>query len=107
LKIGLLTLEQRLPRRMEKRNHSSLHHATLGGKTYPGKVRGTADPSASLGMTKGKGDLSMEGGFSTGGVMGLRPTQGDEKRHRSSNLAIRSLTPKGLLSGALVSWTSF
>jgi hypothetical protein len=29
-------------------------------KTFPGKVRGTADPSAALGMTKGRAELRSE-----------------------------------------------
>jgi len=35
---------------------------------FPGKVRGTADPSASLGMTKERGDLSIDSSFWTEGV---------------------------------------
>jgi hypothetical protein len=31
--------------------------STTRSKTFPGKVRGTADPSATLGMTKRKGLL--------------------------------------------------
>ena len=31
--------------------------ATLRRKTFPGRVRGTADPSAALGMTKGRATL--------------------------------------------------
>jgi hypothetical protein len=36
-----------------------IHSAALCRKTFPGKVRGTADPSAALGMTKGRGALSL------------------------------------------------
>jgi hypothetical protein len=40
-----------------KRNRRSLHYAALCRKTIPGKVRGTADSSAALGMTKGRAKL--------------------------------------------------
>jgi hypothetical protein len=48
-----------------KRNSRSLHHATLCRKTFPGKVRGTADPSATLRFgrdDKGEGEASKESG---------------------------------------------
>jgi hypothetical protein len=43
-------------------------HDTSVEKTLPGTGRGTADPSASLGMTKGEGDASKESGCRTEGV---------------------------------------
>jgi hypothetical protein len=46
----------------QKRNRRSLHYATLcRKKTYPGKVRRTADPSAALlGMTKERVSVRLE-----------------------------------------------
>jgi hypothetical protein len=42
-----------------------LAHNTLCRNTCPRKVRGTADPSASLGMTKGKAALPWTKGKAT------------------------------------------
>ena len=41
--------------------HGRFHSTSLRRKTSPGKVRGTADPSASLGMTKGGATLPWGG----------------------------------------------
>jgi hypothetical protein len=43
-----------------KENCRFLHFASLGRKTFPRKVRGTADPSAPVGMTKGSAALRSE-----------------------------------------------
>jgi hypothetical protein len=85
-----------------RRNRRSPHCAALSRKTFPRKVRGTADPSASLGMTKERATVSREwlldlqgscvvpenaGSrsrnrivISTGVAVGLRPSQDEKKR---------------------------
>jgi hypothetical protein len=137
-----------------KLQSSPLRHAL--SKTFPRKVRGTADPSASLGMTKGRGNGFINRGcctealgrrpmippveittllnhswsivhwvltafsdnkfvISTGAVMGLRPSQGDEKRLGAATTVYETIAlsfchperSRGICSSADHSWKCF
>ena len=73
-----------------KRNSRSLHCATLCRKTFPGKVRGTADPSAPLGMTKGRGTLPWR---AVAGQKAIFIPLGGPKAHDHSGLDDNSVGP--------------
>src|ERR1700733_343485 len=62
----------------------------LGGETFPREVRGTADPSTAVGMTKGRVALPFDTGYWDRGTAGpstsLRsgPTAGRDRRDDTS-----------------------
>src|ERR1700727_857349 len=64
--------------------NGSFSATTVGGSAALPFIISTGAPKERSGEICGPADLSWEC-FSTGGVMGLRPTQGDEKRALFSN----------------------